>query len=240
MINQNINITEPYKIRSLRSKQGIAIFDTFKSQNNKFTGEARRQRKIIVHLATEQSPELRTRTSIAQIIAKKQGVLWQNMYSGVFRDIDEVLIPSGVVKEGGRLPLRRGPKALQMEGVPFYELSESGLLVASALEELGRSRMQVLESLIKSVSICDPDEEAVRQAMLLLVRFIPSFMGKIVNLYVRAYSAGLANGVTPIDIKKLRSVVASEIRIEKEIIDSSSRLGVKELEIIKQFVDLIS
>lgn len=239
MINQNINITEFHKIRRLRSKQGIAIFDTFKSQNNKSTGEARRQREIIVHLAIEQSPELRTRTSIAQIIAKKQGALWQNMYSGIFRDIDEVLIPSGVVKEGGRLPLRRGPKALQMEGVPFYELSESGLLVASALEELGRSRMQILEALIKCVSIHDPDEEVVRQAMLLLVRFIPSFMWKIVNLYVRANSTYKIISVTPIDIKKLRSVVASEIRIEKEIIDSFSRLGNKDLGIIKHFVDLI-
>lgn len=57
-----------------------------------------------------------TRTSIAHVIAKKHGILWQNIYSGIFRDLDEVLIPSGVVKEGGRLPLRRGPRALQLEG----------------------------------------------------------------------------------------------------------------------------
>jgi hypothetical protein len=44
-------------------KSTIAIFDTFKTRKNKFTGEAKRQRGIITHLATEQSPELRTRTS---------------------------------------------------------------------------------------------------------------------------------------------------------------------------------
>ena len=118
-------------------KSNIAIFDTFKTRNDKFTGEARRQRGIIIHLAIEKSAELRTRTSIAHAIAKNNGILWQNIYSGIFRDLDEVLIPSGVVIEEGRLPLRRGPKALQLEGVPFYELTETGILVASSIEELG-------------------------------------------------------------------------------------------------------
>src|SRR3989454_6239619 len=134
-------------------KSTIAIFDTFKTRKNKFTGEAKRQRGIIAHLATEQSPELRTRTSIAHIIADRHGILWQNIYSGIFRDLDEVLIPSGVVKEGGRLPLRRGPKALQMEGIPFYELSEAGLLVASSIEEVGPSRTKMLELYIGSLPI---------------------------------------------------------------------------------------
>jgi hypothetical protein len=224
----------------LKLKHGIAIFDTFKSRENRFTGEARRQRGIIAHLATEQSPELRTRTSIAHLIAEKQGILWQNMYSGIFRDLDEVLIPSGVVKEGGRLPLRRGPKALQMEGVPFYELSESGLIVASALEELGRSRMRILESTIKSVTIYDPNDEYVREGILLLIRFIPAFMGKIINLYVRAYCSGSLSGITPIDIKKLRMVLATQIEIEKEIIGSSSRLRDEEWETLQKFVDRIA
>jgi hypothetical protein len=118
-------------------KDHIAIFDTFKTKKNKFTGEAKRQRGIITHLALEKNPELKTRTSIAHAIAKNNGILWQNIYSGIFKDLDEALIPSGVVKEGGRLPLRRGPKALQLEGVPFYELTETGTLVASSIEELG-------------------------------------------------------------------------------------------------------
>lgn len=77
----------------------IAIFDTFKTKKNKFTGEAKRQRGIITHLVLEKNPELRTRTSIAHAIAKNNGILWQNIYSGIFKDLDEVLIPSGVVKD---------------------------------------------------------------------------------------------------------------------------------------------
>ena len=138
-------------------KHNIAIFNTFKTRRNKFTGEAKRQRGILAHLAMEQSPELRTRTSIAHFIAKKHGILWQNIYSGIFRDLDEVLIPSGVVKEGGRLPLRRGPRALQLEGVPFYELTEAGLVVASTIEEID-DRLRLLKSYITSMSYTNKDE----------------------------------------------------------------------------------
>jgi hypothetical protein len=227
--------------RSLKpQKCNIAIFDTFKTRNNKSTGEARRQRGIIAHLATEQSPELRTRTSIAHIIADRHGILWQNIYSGIFRDLDEVLIPSGVVKEGGRLPLRRGPKALQMEGVPFYELSEAGLLVASSIEEVGPGRTKMLESYIGSLPIGAPDYEIMREAILLLIRFVPSFACKIINEYVRAYTLGLIEGITPMDISKLRSVISAQIGLEKELIESFDRLQSDQKVTIRRFINLIS
>src|SRR6478735_11371953 len=158
-------------------KNNIAIFNTFKTRRNNFTGEAKRQRGILAHLATEQSPELRTRTSIAHVIAKKHGILWQNIYSGIFRDLDEVLIPSGVVREGGRLPLRRGPRALQLEGVPFYELTEAGLLVASSIEEID-DRLRLLKSYITSMSYTNKDESMMLNGLLLLVDIAPSFMSK--------------------------------------------------------------
>ncbi|MDF0680232.1 MAG: hypothetical protein P0116_04640 [Candidatus Nitrosocosmicus sp.] len=41
-------------------------------------------------------------------MAKNYGVAWQNIYSAIFKDLDEVLIPANVVKEGGRLPIKRG------------------------------------------------------------------------------------------------------------------------------------
>ena len=64
-------------------KGNIAIFDTFKTRKNKFTGEAMRQRGIIAHLATEQSPELRTRTSIAHAIVEDT---WHFMAEYLFRN----------------------------------------------------------------------------------------------------------------------------------------------------------
>ena len=85
------------------------------------------------------------------------------------RSSSEVLIPSGVVIEGGdcRWRLR---KLLQIEGVPFYELSETGLLVASSIEEVGPSRTKMLESYIKSLPSGTPDYEIMREGILLLIR----------------------------------------------------------------------
>ncbi len=221
-------------------KAHIAIFDTFKTKKNKFTGEAKRQRGIITHLALEKNPELKTRTSIAHAIAKNNGILWQNIYSGIFKDLDEALIPSGVVKEGGRLPLRRGPKALQLEGVPFYELTETGILVASSIEELGNIRMKILESYFETMNINVSGNDVMRKSILLLLKTIPSFMIKIISTYIYAYTTGEIDTITPITIEKFRSVLKEQVFIEKEFIESYDSLSQNQKELLKDFFKIIS
>lgn len=221
-------------------KAHIAIFDTFKTKKNKFTGEAKRQRGIITHLALEKNPELKTRTSIAHAIAKNNGILWQNIYSGIFKDLDEALIPSGVVKEGGRLPLRRGPKALQLEGVPFYELTETGILVASSIEELGNIRMKILESYFETININVSGNDVMRKSILLLLKTIPSFMIKIISTYIYAYTTGEIDTITPITIEKFRSVLKEQVFIEKEFIESYDSLSQNQKELLKDFFKIIS
>jgi len=225
----------------LRHKKAhIAIFDTFKTKKNKFTGEAKRQRGIISHLALEKNPELKTRTSIAHAIAKNNDILWQNIYSGIFKDLDEALIPSGVVKEGGRLPLRRGPKALQLEGVPFYELTETGILVASSIEELGNIRMKILESYFETMNINASGNDVMRKSILLLLKTIPSFMIKIISTYIYAYTTGEIDTITPITIEKFRSVLKEQVFIEKEFIESYDSLSQNQRELLKDFFKIIS
>jgi hypothetical protein len=221
------------------NKVNIAIFNTFRTHKNKFTGEAKRQRGIIAHLATEQSPELRTRTSIAHAIAKKNNTLWQNIYSGIFKDLDDVLIPSGVVKVEGRLPLRRGPRALQLEGVPFYKLTADGLLVASSIEELGPNRIKILESYIESISSEDQNEKVMHMGMLLLVKISPSLVFKIINEYIHAYTMGLIEHITPINIKKLGSALPTQILIERELIKGFDGLQEDQKRLVKKFFDVI-
>ena len=221
-------------------KAHIAIFDTFKTKKNKFTGEAKRQRGIITHLALEKNPELKTRTSIAHAIAKNNGILWQNIYSGIFKDLDEALIPSGVVKEGGRLPLRRGPKALQLEGVPFYELTETGILVASSIEELGNIRMKILESYFDKMNINASGNDVMRKSILLLLKTIPSFMIKIISTYIYAYTNGEIDALTPITIEKFRSVLKEQVFVEKEFIESYDSLSQNQKELLKDFLKIIS
>jgi hypothetical protein len=223
-----------------QKKAHIAIFDTFKTKKNKFTGEAKRQRGIIIHLALEKNPELRTRTSIAHAIAKNNGILWQNIYSGIFKDLDEVLIPSGVVKEGGRLPLRRGPKALQLEGVPFYELTETGILVASSIEELGNSRTKILESYFNNMNVCASSNDIMKKSILLLLKTIPSFVIKIISAYIYAYSTGEIDAITPITIDKLRSLIKEQISIEREFIESYDGLSQNQKQLLKDFFKIMS
>lgn len=220
-------------------KNNIAIFNTFKTRRNNFTGEAKRQRGILAHLATEQSPELRTRTSIAHFIAKKHGILWQNIYSGIFRDLDEVLIPAGVVKEGGRLPLRRGPRALQLEGVPFYELTEAGLVVASSIEEVG-NRLELLKSYIASMSYTNKDESIMIQGLLLLIDIAPSFISKIINEYIYAYTTGLIQSITPIDMKKFQNAISNKIPIERELLEAFANSQPEEQRVIRNFFNVVT
>jgi hypothetical protein len=217
----------------------IAIFDTFKTRKNSYTGEAKRQRGIIAHLATEQSPELRTRTSIAHAIARKDNILWQNIYSGIFRDLDEVLIPSGIVKVEGRLPLRRGPRALQLEGVPFYELTEAGLLVASSIEELGNNRLRILESYITSISARGESEKIMYNGFLLLIKLSPSFVSKIIKEYIHACCTGLVDDITPIDVKKLQCVISRQIAVERELVEAFDALQEDQKDLVKKFFKVL-
>ena len=92
----------------VKSSTKLSIFDTFKTKDNSLTGEAKRQRSIIQILSSKANPAERTRTGISQKIAKGQGNVWKNIYSGIFRDLDEVLLPMGIAEEDGRLPLKRG------------------------------------------------------------------------------------------------------------------------------------
>lgn len=108
----------------VKSNTKLAIFDTFKTKDNALTGEAKRQREIITILASNSNSAEKTRTGISQKMAKKQGIAWKNIYSGIFRDLDEILLPMNIAEEAGRLPLKRGPKALQEIGIPYYQLTK--------------------------------------------------------------------------------------------------------------------
>jgi len=218
----------------------IAIFDTFKTKNNKFTGEAKRQRGIICHLVLEKNPELRTRTSIAHAIAKNNGMLWQNIYSAIFKDLNEVLIPSGLVTEGGRLPLRRGPKALQLEGIPYYGLTETGVLVASSIEELGNSRIKIIETYFTNIHESTSGNDLLKKSILLLLQTIPSFVIKIVNAYIYAYSSDKIDSIHPVTLDKLRYVLKDQISIEREFIETYDTLFQNQKILLKDFIKIIS
>lgn len=167
-------------------------------------------------------------------------MLWQNIYSAIFKDLNEVLIPSGLVKEAGRLPLRRGPKALQLEGIPFYELTETGVLVASSISELGDSRMKIIETYFTNIDDSTSGNDLLKKSVLLLLQTIPSFVIKIINAYIYAYSTNKIDNIHPITLDKLRSVLKDQISIEREFIELYDALFQNQKLLLKDFIKTIT
>ena len=196
------------------------------------TGEAIRQRNIIVHLANVNNSESRTRTGIAQNIAEKNGLLWKNIYSGVFRDMDEILIPLDIVVEAGRLPLKRGPKALQEKGVPFYKLTKSGFLVALSIDEL-ENKKSVLDNFLLNPEI---KEKEFVDAIKILVKVSPKLTYSIFEIYVNAYCNGKLKNLLPFSISEFYRISRNTFAIQKELLEGFQKLSKpNRLEILNVF-----
>ena len=212
----------------------LSVFDTFKTKKDEPTGEALRQRSIIITLATQDNPTQTTRTAISQKIATDNGNVWKNIYSGIFRDLDEILIPLGIVKETGRLPLKRGPKALQEKGIPFYQLTDSGLLVAMSLVEFSQ-REKILERFFSQVQI---DAEFLMELQV-IIKFVPRFFYSLLKNYIQAYCDGKFSDLLPLERTKFLSVSKEMVMTQKEFLDAFTGMAKQEKEKTLRFLDEI-
>jgi hypothetical protein len=203
----------------------LAIFETFKTKKEELTGEATRQRSIIITLATENNPAQTTRTAIAQRIAQENNTVWKNIYSGIFRDLDEILIPLNIVEEAGRLPLRRGPKALQEKGIPFYQLTQRGLLIAVALDEI-IGREKILERFFVEAKIGKDFSDEIQ----ILAKFAPRFVYSLFRSYVKAYCDGKFSDLFPFEKTRFMAVSDEAILIQKEFLESFINMSKQEKE----------
>lgn len=219
-----------------KSSTGLAIFNTFKTKGSDLTGEARRQRAIIAILGSKFNPAERTRTGISQRIAKKHGMPWKNVYSGIFRDLDEILLPMNIAQENGRLPLKRGPKALQEEGIPYYNLTKKGILVALAIDEIPSREILLREFFAMS----DPDEKQFESVLWSLLETSPLFTYSILQKYVKAFCDGNIEQLLPFDLSKLRDVSDESLKIQKEILQAFTKLPKQEKKEAIMFLDKIT
>ncbi len=214
------------KIKSKDKESGIklAIFDTFKTKGDELTGEANRQRAIISILASNANPAERTRTGISQRIAKKQGIAWKNIYSGIFRDMDEILLPMKIADEDGRLPLKRGPKALQEIGIPYYHLTRKGILIALSISEIDNRENLLRDFFSKSES----GEKDFEKIISNLLRTSPNFTFSIFQKYVKAFCNNKIKDLLPFDLSKLREISDESLGIQKEFLEAFLKLSKQE------------
>jgi hypothetical protein len=207
-----------------KSKGKLAIFDTFKTKNQELTGEAKRQRAIITILGSNVNPAERTRTGISQKIAKKQGITWKNIYSGIFRDLDEILLPIGIAEENGRLPLKRGPKALQEKGIPYYHLTKKGVLVKLSINGIENMSSEFQKFFVKS----EPKEKEFETILSKFMTNSPTFTYSIFQKYVKAFCEDKIKELLPFDLSKLQDIPDENLIIQKEIVLAFGKLSSKE------------
>ena len=210
----------------------LSIFETFKTKREQLTGEAIRQRYIISHLAREDTSTLTTRTAIAQNIAKKNNLLWKNIYSGVFRDLDEILIPLDIVVEAGRLPLKRGPKALQESGIPYYQLTTKGLLVSLSIDDFDQ-KDSVLNKFLSKAEIKEKEFASVVKT---LVKISPKFTYSMFEIYVKAFCEGKLKNLLPFSISKFQEISDNTFTIQNELLTGFTTLSKsKKFDVLKFF-----
>jgi hypothetical protein len=220
----------------VKSNTKLSIFDTFKTKDNSLTGEAMRQRSIIRILSSNANPAERTRTGISQKIAKGQGIVWKNIYSGIFRDLDEILLPMGIAEEHGRLPLKRGPKALQEKGIPFYHLTRKGVLIALSIKEIENKEKLLSEFFSKS----DSKEKEFEEIITNLSKTSPNFTYSIFQKYVKAFCDDKIKNLLPFDPSKLQIIPDESLVIQKEILEAFMKLTKPEKEDAIRFLSVIT
>lgn len=219
-----------------KPKGKLAIFDTFKTKNQELTGEAKRQRAIITILGSNVNPAERTRTGISQKIAKKQEITWKNIYSGIFRDLDEILLPMGIAEENGRLPLKRGPKALQEKGIPYYHLTKKGVLVGLSINGIENMSSEFKKFFAKS----EPKENEFANILSKFMTSSPTFTYSIFQKYVKAFCEDKIKELLPFDLSKLQDISDEDLIIQKEIVLAFGKLSSKEKKEAIVFLDKIT
>ncbi len=225
-------------IKSKKTLPRLSVFQTFKTKDSEFTGEAMRQRGIVMHLAIETLPTKKTRTAIAHRLAEKNGTTWQNIYSGIFRDLDEILLPLGIVKEAGRLPIKRGPKALQEQGVPYYQLTEEGLLVAASLSEMNGERTKIMTEFFEKNS--NSRDKDLKKTVLTLLNVAPNFVSSLLRRYVESYSEGKIDKLVPFDSDAVKKTLDETLIIQRELLEGFSSLSTIDREPIINFLKKVT
>ena len=220
----------------VKSKTRLAIFNTFKTKGDDLTGEANRQRAIITILGSSSNPTAKTRTGISQIIAKRQGIAWKNIYSGIFRDLDEILLPMQIAEEDGRLPLKRGPKALQEKVIPYYHLTRKGILIALSIKDI-KNRESLFEEFF---SKSEPSEKEFEKILSSLLKTSPIFTYSIFQKYVKAFCDNKIDELLPFDLSKLQNISDESLVIQKEVLLAFVKLSNEEKERAITFLDKIT
>ncbi len=119
-----------------------------------------------------------------------------------------------IAEEDGRLPLQRGPKALQEKGIPYYHLTKKGILVGLAINGIENMELQLKEFFSKA----DPEEKEFEKILMKFMTSSPNFTYSIFQKYVKAFCEDKISELLPFDLTKLKDLSDENLIIQKEIL----------------------
>jgi len=146
------------------------------------------------------------------------------------------LLPMGIAEENGRLPLKRGPKALQEIGIPFYHLTRKGVLIALSIGEIENKEKLLKEFFSKSA----PKETEFEKIIINLSNTSPNFTYSIFRKYVKAFCDDKIKDLLPFDLSKLQNISDESLTIQKEILVAFLKLSKQEKEDALRFLNKIT
>jgi len=132
--------------------------------------------------------------------------------------------------------LKRGPKALQEKGVPFYELTQEGLLIALSLNEIV-GREEILTRFFSRAKIEENEFQEILQKLAIIV---PRFTYSLFEKYSKAYCEGKLEKLLPFSISRLKKISDESILIQREFLEAFSNLPRMERENVIRFLENIS
>jgi len=146
--------------------------------------------------------------------------------------LDEILIPLDIVVEAGRLPLKRGPKALQESGIPYYQLTTKGLLVSLSIDDFDQ-KDSVLNKFLSKAEIKEKEFASVVKT---LVKISPKFTYSMFAVYVRAFCEGKLKNLLPFSVSKFQEISDNAFATQNELLSGFMALPkTKKFDVLKFF-----
>jgi len=122
------------------------------------------------------------------------------------------------------LPLKRGPKALQEKGIPYYHLTKKGVLVKLSINGVENMSSEFKKFFAES----EPNEKKFETILSKFMTNSPTFTYSIFQKYVKAFCEDKIKELLPFDLSKLQDIPDENLIIQKEIILAFEKLSSKE------------
>ena len=147
------------------------------------------------------------------------------------------MVPLDIVEEEGRLPLKRGPKVLQENGMPYYRLTKKGLLVALSISDTGDRDLMMNEFF--AGEYYDTEEVPIQEMITKLQKTAPKFTFSLFEKYTKAYCDGKMSDLLPFNLENLQKVSDSSSHIQMELLEGFTKMSNSERDDILNFLKKI-